>query len=272
MPNLVENLDFRFIDIIDIGLVALFIYWVLRLIRGTRALYMLLGLGVAILMYWFSSFGELYTVNWILSNFFGSLLLVVVVVFQHEIRRLLTRIGRSQLFSYLGPTQETGVIEELVRTSVSLANKKIGALIVIERDASVLEYVDVGVNLDAVVSKELITSIFLPTSPLHDGAIVIQKGRITSAGCFLPLTMNPNVGVEVGTRHRAAIGLTEETDSIVLVVSEEKGWISLVNEGRVVRGVDGPALRQLLIRLFRPQASSFRRLWAQWNRPKTERA
>ena len=270
MFDVFRDLDFRPVDLVDIGLVAFFIYWILHLIRGTRAVYMLVGLVVAVIMYWLSSFGELYTVNWILSNFFGSLFLVIVVIFQDDLRRMLTRIGHTQWIYSLGPSQENQVIEELVKTSVSLANKKIGALIVLERDANVTEYVDVGITLDAVVSKELITSIFLPTSPLHDGAIVLQKGRLTAAGCFLPLTMNPSVGVEVGTRHRAAIGLTEETDSVAIVVSEEKGWISLVVDGRITKGLDGAALRKMLIKYVQPQVTPLRRLWAQWTRPKPE--
>lgn len=253
---------YRFvIDFLDILAVAFIVYWILRLIRGTRAVYMLLGLAVAIAVYWVSTYGELYTLNWLLSNFFGSLLLIVVVVFQNDIRRALTQMGRTPLFSVMASPQDLRVIEELVKTSVSLANKKIGALIVIERDANVMDYLDKGVSIDGVVSKELLTSIFLPVSPIHDGAAVIQKGRVTAAGCFLPLTMNPRFGVEVGTRHRAAIGITEETDAAVIVVSEERGWISLAVEGRITKGMDGKALRNLLIQYVQPQAPFIRRFW-----------
>jgi uncharacterized protein (TIGR00159 family) len=255
------------VDSIDIIVVAFFIYWVLRFIRGTRAVNMLIGLAMAVTFFWLSSWGELYTLNWIFSNLFSSLLLVVVVVFQNDIRRALTQLGRTPLFSAFGLRQDAKIVEELVKASVSLANKKIGALIVIERDANVLEYLDVGVMMDSLISKELLTSIFLPVSPIHDGAVVIQKGRITAAGCFLPLTMNPRFGVEVGTRHRAAIGITEETDAAVIVVSEEKGWISLATEGRITRGVDGTALRKILLGYFQPQQSFFHRVWKQLRRP-----
>jgi uncharacterized protein (TIGR00159 family) len=152
-------------------------------------------------------------------------------------------------------------VEELVRTSVSLANRKIGALMVLERNADVSDYVEIGVKLDAIPSKEIMSSIFLPASPIHDGAVLIQKGRITAAGCFLPLTLNPQVGTEYGTRHRAAIGLTEETDAVVIVISEEKGWVSVVSEGRVTRGLDAPGLRRLLLEYFNPASSPIRRFW-----------
>jgi diadenylate cyclase len=252
---------FRFVDLLDILFVAFLIYWVLRLIRGTRAVYMLFGLSVAGAIYWVSSWWELYTVNWIFSSFFGSVLLIAVVVFQNDIRRALTQIGRSPIFSVMASPQESQIVEELVKASISLANKKIGALIVIERDANVMDYVDIGVPLDALVSKELLTSVFHPVSPMHDGAVVLQKGRVTAAGCFLPLTMNPRFGVEVGTRHRAAIGLTEETDAAVIVISEEKGWISLASEGRITRGVDGAALRKILLGYLKPQTSLYHRAW-----------
>ncbi len=246
-------------DVLDILMVACLIYWILRLIRGTRAVYMLVGLAMAVAIYRISQALQLNTLSWILSNFFGSLLLVIVVVFQNDIRRVLTQVGRTRLFSGFGFSQESELVEELVRTSVSLANKKIGALIVLERNADVSDYVEIGVKLDGVLSKEIMTSIFLPTSPIHDGAILIQKGRITAAGCFLPLTLNPQVGTEYGTRHRAAIGLTEETDAVVIVISEEKGWVSLVSEGRVTRGLDAPGLRKMLLEYFNPGFSSVRR-------------
>ncbi len=264
------KLGFSIVDILDIVVVACLTYWILRFIRGTRAISMLVGLCVAVFLYWFSAVAELYTLNWILSNVFGSLLLVIVVVFQNDIRRILTQVGRSPIFSAFVPTQGAEVIEELIRTSVSLANKKLGALIVIERDGNVMDYVESGVPIDAVVSKEIITSIFLPVSPIHDGAIIIQKGRIVKAGCFLPLTMNPKIGAEFGTRHRAALGLTEETDAFVIVISEEKGWISVALQGKLTQGLDGPGLRRLLLAHLRPHVSPLRRFWYQFRSPRHE--
>ncbi len=255
-----ENVAFSWVDVLDILVVSFLIYWVLRLIRGTRAVYMLVGLTVIVAVYWLSSLGGLYTLNWILSHFLGSLLLIVVVVFQNDIRRLLTRAGRTPVFSVMTSPQDWKVVEELVKASISLANKKIGALMVLERNANVLDYVETGINLDALISRELIWSIFHPSSPIHDGAVIVQKGRIVAAGAFLPLAMSSHVDAELGTRHRAAIGLTEETDALVIVVSEEKGWISVAREGRLTRGLDGPGLRRFLVEEMGPRPSVLGRL------------
>ncbi len=249
---------FRIIrDVLDVVFVAMIIYYLLKLIRGTRAVYMLIGLAVGVLVYWVSSFGELYTLNWLLYHFLGSLLLIVVVLFQNEIRRALTRIGRTPLFSFLDTVQDSIVIDELIRTCVSLANKKIGALLVIEKQAVIDDYVEAGTLIDAQVSKEILTSIFLPSSPIHDGAVLIQKSKISYASCFLPLSMNSSLDPELGTRHRAAIGLTEETDAIVLVISEEKGWISVAIEGKLIRGIDATALRKILAKQFETKVSTW---------------
>ena len=265
MLNWVHN--FGWVDIFDIFVVAILIYWILRLIRGTRAVYMLFGLITAVTIYWFSSVLEFYTLNWMLSKIFGSLLLLIVVIFQSDIRRALTQVGRTRFFSRFVPQQELELVEELIKTSTSLANKKIGALIVIERNADVSDYVEMGTQIDGVPTKELITSIFTPLSPIHDGAVLIQKGRLTVAGVFLPLSTNPRLDSDLGTRHRAAIGLTEETDAVVIAISEEKGWISLIVEGQITRGLDGLALRKLLLTHFSPKASSFSRAWKQTVHP-----
>ena len=188
---------------------------------------------------------QLFTLNWILDTFLGSALLVVVVIFQNDIRRALARVGSGPFFARERFLQ-TQEVEEIGRGALSLASKGIGALIAIERHVGLNEYVEIGTALDANVSNELIQSIFIPSSPIHDGALVIQKGRITAAGCFLPLTHNPNVSKALGTRHRAGIGLTEETDAVVVVVSEEDSKISLVHEGRITRGLDGAGLRSAL--------------------------
>jgi diadenylate cyclase len=172
-----------------------------------------------------------------------------VVIFQDDIRRALTQVGTRPFFG-----AESGLhgqdLEEIVRAAVLLASKRIGALIVLQRDVGLNDFVEVGTRLDARVSKELITSIFQPLSPIHDGALIIHKGRIIAAGCFLPLTTNPHVSKTLGTRHRAGIGLTEETDALVIVISEEEGAISMVREGRITRGVDAATLRSTLQRLL----------------------
>jgi len=247
MLELLSN--FRVQDAIDIAIITFVIYRTIDLIRGTRAVQMLIGLAVVFLTYLSSQYFSLYTLNWILDNFLSSILLVIVVIFQDDIRRALTQVGTRPFFG-TEPRLHGQDLEEIVRAAVSLASKRIGALVVLPRDVGLNQYIEVGTPLDAKVSKELITSIFLPTSPIHDGALIIQHGRIIAAGCFLPLTTNPHVSKTLGTRHRAAIGLTEETDAIVLVISEEEGAISLVREGRITRDVDAGTLRSSLQRLL----------------------
>jgi diadenylate cyclase len=241
--------NFRIQDAVDILIIAFVVYYIIDLIRGTRAAQMLIGLAVVFLTYLSSQYFDLYTLNWILDNFLSSVLLVIVVIFQNDIRRALTQVGAGSLFGGERRTENQD-IEEIVRSTVALASKRVGALIVFEREVGLNEYIEVGTRLDARVSKELVLSIFIPTSPIHDGALVLQGGRITAAGCFLPLTSNPNVSKTLGTRHRAAIGLTEETDAIVLVVSEEEGNISMVREGRITRDLDAGALRTTLLKLL----------------------
>jgi len=240
--------SFRWQDVLDMLIIAFVIYRLALLIRGTRAVQMLIGLAIVFLVYKSGQLLELYTIEWILDNFLSAFLLVIVVVFQHDIRRLLTQVGSRQFFQGRRGLHAQAV-EEIVRASVMLANKRLGALIVLEREVGLAEYLEAGNLLDAKVSKELILSVFLPSSPLHDGALIIQQGRITAAGCFLPLTTNPNVSKTLGTRHRAAIGLTEESDAVVIVVSEEEGKISLVRDGRITRDVEAGVLRATLQQL-----------------------
>jgi uncharacterized protein (TIGR00159 family) len=247
MTDLYSNL--RVEDAIDVLIIAFLIYYVMELIRGTRAVQMLSGLAVLFLVFLSSRYFELYTVNWILDNFLSSILLVIVVIFQEDIRRALTRVGARPFVGSQAQTKQQDV-EEIVRAAVSLASKRTGALIVLQREVGLNEYVEVGTRLDARVSRELISSIFIPSSPIHDGALVIHEGRMIAAGCFLPLTTNPHVSKTLGTRHRAAIGLTEETDAVVVVISEEDGAISLVREGRITRGVDAGTLRGSLQKLL----------------------
>jgi len=243
--------NFRLQDAVDIGIIAAIIYRIIDLIRGTRAARMLVGLLVVFLIYLSSQTFGLYGLNWILDNFLSSVLLVIVVIFQNDIRRALTRVGTGTFFGS-EPGLQGEELEEIIRAVVTLASKRIGALVVFEREVGLNEYIEAGTTLDARINRGLLTSIFLNTSPLHDGALIIQRGRITAAGCFLPLTTNPNVSKTLGTRHRAAIGVTEESDAVVVVVSEEEGSISLVSEGRITRNLDAATLRatlqQLLVR------------------------
>lgn len=238
-------------DTLDILIVAFIIYRLIQLIKGTRAAQMLKGFAIIFLVYFISQQAGLMMLHWILTNFLSSIILVIIIIFQHDIRRALTRVGTVPFFSSAETIEEARVIDEVMKASVALANKKIGALIVLEREIGLKDYVDIGTKLDAAVNKEIIQSIFLPNSPLHDGAIIIQDGKITAAGALLPLTANPVFDKSLGTRHRAAIGLTEETDAVVVVVSEEKGKISIVEGGLISKALDTDVLRETLINHFR---------------------
>lgn len=256
-----ENLtNFRWLlDLLDILLVAFILYRIILLIKGTRAVQMLVGLVVLLLIYVASQVIELYTLNWLLENFLSSIILVIVVIFQNDIRRALIHVGRNPFFSDLSLREETKVIDELVRGSVALVKNRFGALIVIERETGINDFLEVGIELDAKPSSELISAIFHPSSPIHDGAMVVQQGRLTRAGCFLPLTQSTTISPRLGTRHRAAIGLTELVDAVVIVVSEETGKISVVVGGRMTRNLDGPRLKKVLMRLLEPKRAKSRK-------------
>lgn len=243
-------LEIRWIDILDIIIVAFIIYQVMVLVKGTRAQHMLWGLAILIIIYFLSQWSGLVTLRWVLNIFLSSIIIIIIVIFQHDIRRALIQVGRPQFFSGAEKAEKVYEIEEVVKTSFSLAQKEIGAIIVLERNVGLRDYVEVGREIDAKVSHELLTSIFHPSSPIHDGAVIIHGGRITSASCYLPLTANTHVSKSLGTRHRAAIGLTEETDAVVVVVSEEKGAVSLIVEGVIRQALEPPDLRESLQRLF----------------------
>jgi len=243
-------LNFRWQDALDILLLAVLIYSGINLIRGTRAVPMLIGLGVVYGVYFLSAELEIYTINALLRNLLGWSLVFVFIVFQNDIRRALTQVGTGPLFSPGERIAQSQAVEELVKGATAMASRRVGALIVLQSEVGLNEYIEVGTRLEAQVSKELVSSIFTPGSPIHDGALIIQQGRITAAGCFLPLTTNPAVSKTLGTRHRAAIGLTEETDAVAIVVSEEDGKISLVREGKITRDVDPGTLRTTLQRLL----------------------
>jgi len=222
-------------DVADIVIVAAVIYWLILLVRNTRAEKMLGGLGVIILVFFISGRLELLTLHWILSNFLGSIFIIIIVIFQHDIRRALIQVGKP-----LGTRDlkgKAGFIEEILNAIFTMSSLGLGALIVIEREVGLKDYIERGVEIDAQVSKEMLLSIFNTSSPLHDGAVIIQGGRLSRASCLLPLT-SQDMGSKHGTRHRAAMGLSEETDAIVMVVSEETGEVSLVVDGDIERNLD----------------------------------
>jgi diadenylate cyclase len=243
----------RWQDGLDIGIIAFLVYRVLQMIRGTRAMQMIVGLAVIVLAYVASRALGLFTLNWALDNFLSSIILVIVVIFQSDIRRALTQVGTAPLFGAaerLVPRRED-IIEEVSQAAVALAERKVGGLIVVQREVGLNEYMEIGTRLDARVSRELVESVFLPHSPIHDGALVIQKGRVTAVRCLLPLSTNPNLRKTWGTRHRAAIGVTEETDAVAVVISEQEGTIALVVGGNVTENIDGTRLRAALRDLVR---------------------
>ncbi len=232
-------------DSFDIFLVTAGIYWLLLLIRGTRAVQILVGLIVLMGLSLASKSLELVAVGIVLDNFLNNAPLIMVVLFQHEIRRALARVGRG-FFPTVSAQQESQVLEEVVRSAQVLAKRHVGALMVMERETALSDQVEIGIVLDSEVSKDLLTSIFMPQSPLHDGAALIQDGRVTAVGCILPLTLRRDLPDGLGTRHRAAIGITEETDAVVIVVSEETSSISIVMGGEMLSGLDAPRLRVAL--------------------------
>ncbi len=233
-------------DLFDVALVAFAIYWLLILIRGTRAVQILVGLLILIATGLFSERFELRATDWIIDNFLQYAVLIVIILFQQDIRRALARVGRG-VFRGVTHGEESQILEEVVRATQILGQKRVGALIVLERETHQLsDLIEAGIAVDAEVSHELLVSLFLPYSPLHDGAVVIQDGRIAQAGCILPLTLRADLADGLGTRHRAAVGITEETDAVVIVVSEETATLSVVYSGEMLRDLDGPRLRESL--------------------------
>ncbi len=234
----------RLLDILDILIVSLIIYRIILLIRGTRAVQMLSGIALIIIIYFLSGKFQLQTLHWLLQTFLGSILVVIVILFQTDIRRALTQMGKTPF--HLSGSVANREVEEIVRAATYMARRRIGALLVMEQDTGLRDYLDTGHRLDARLKAELLVAIFLPASPMHDGGVIIHKGKIHSAGCLLPLSQNPAIDKRYGTRHRAALGLSEETDAIVLVVSEETQEISLVQQGRITPFHDDQALTTAL--------------------------
>jgi diadenylate cyclase len=233
-------------NIADIIIVFLLVYAVLKLVRGTRAAPMAAAIGAFALLYWLAVRQDLATLEFVLGNGLLYIGVAIIVLFQSEIRQALITFGNRFRMpfarSYRGQFGE-GAYDEIVLAATTLASTKTGALIVIERNIGLKNVSEGGVKLDAELSYDLLVSIFNPSTPLHDGAVVVRRHRIAAASCFLPLTLNPLLSRELGTRHRAAIGVTEDTDAVAVVVSEETGLISFVQKGQIKRGLDAPRLR-----------------------------
>jgi len=237
-------------NIADIVFVFLLVYGVLKLLRGTRAVPMAAGIAAIVFFYWLSIKQDLATLEFVLSNGIFYIGIAIIVLFQSEIRQALITFGnrfRMPLTrAHRGQFGE-GVYDEVILAATTLASTKTGALIVIERNVGLKNVTDGGVKLDAELSYDLLVSIFNPASPLHDGAVVVRRHRIAAASCFLPLTLNPRLSKDLGTRHRAAIGVTEDTDAVAVVVSEETGLISFVQAGDIKRGMDATKLREAIL-------------------------
>jgi diadenylate cyclase len=237
-------------NIADIVFVFLLVYGVLKLLRGTRAAPMAAGIGVLVFFYWLSRKQDLTTLEFVLSNGLFYIGIAIIVLFQSEIRQALITFGNRFRMPFArvhrGQFGE-GVYDEVILAATTLASTKTGALIVIERNVGLKNITDGGVKLDAELSYDLLVSIFNPESPLHDGAVVVRRHRIAAASCFLPLTLNPRLSKDLGTRHRAAIGVTEDTDAVAVVVSEETGLISFVQAGELKRGLDATKLRAAIL-------------------------
>jgi diadenylate cyclase len=238
------------IAVIDIVLVATIIYEFLALIRGTRAALILIGLSIVALAFYISGVGELTTLNWLISRALPYAVFAIIVIFVPEIRQALARLGRRMTLSR-SAAGNADVYDDIVLAANLFSQNQTGALIVIEREIGLRTYIESGVALDAQLSYDLLATIFRPSAPLHDGAVIIRGDRIAAAACFLPLSMNPVLSTQLGTRHRAAIGITEETDAISIIVSEETGSISLAVAGTIERDLTVEQLRERMSNLLR---------------------
>lgn len=255
-----ENLQrlfatFRVTDLIDILVIAVIVYYIIMLVKETRAEQLIKGFVAILVIAQLSDWFNLYTVNWLISNLLTVGLILVIVVFQPELRRAFERLGRSQgwLLSFVNPSDDSTKkyrIDEITRATTSLSRQKIGALMVLEGTTGLNDIVETGTEIDGYVTAELLINIFIPNTPLHDGAVVIKEDKIRAAGAFLPLTSNAGLAKDLGTRHRAAIGMTERSDALVLIVSEETGMISVAEEGVLSRRIDEETLKEILNRFY----------------------
>jgi len=241
------------ISVIDILLVAILIYQFLALVRGTRAAPMLVGVATLGLAFYFARLGELRTLNWLLSTLLPYVVFALIVVFQSEIRHALANLG-SRISLMRSSSSVADVYDDIVLAANLFSQNQTGALIVIEREIGLRTYIESGVALDARLSYDLLATVFRPSAPLHDGAVIVQRDRIAAAACFLPLSMNPVLSTQLGTRHRAAIGITEETDAVAVIISEETGMISMAVAGSIERELTVDRLRERLGALLRRYA------------------
>ncbi len=257
MAEFLETLlNSRWLDFIDIIIVAILIYQVLLIIRGTRAFQILLGLFLIFIIYQLSLLLGFYTLHWLLNGFLSSSVLIVIVLFQNEFRRALAKFGKTSFT--INPAEEINSLDKIIKACTTMSLKRIGALIVFMRENKIPVIVEGGVEINATISDALLLSIFNPTSPIHDGAVIIDEGKIIAAGCFLPLAVDPMIEKVYGTRHRAAMGISEDTDAVVVVVSEETGKISLSIGGKITKEQSPESLSRVLNNIFSPNRNKSR--------------
>jgi diadenylate cyclase len=256
LMQLFQSAGFSWVDALDVLLVAFIFYELLQFLRGTHALQMALGAGVLVVLYWTAHWLDLQAMTWLMHNVLPYAVFGLIVVFQSEIRKVLAHMGKTPLLGAFTSRKTEEVVDEVVLASTTLASQQTGAIIVLEREMGLRSYIETGIALDAIVTYDLLISIFNPNTPLHDGAVVLQGNRIAAAACFLPLTVNPELSRTLGSRHRAAIGVTEDTDSVAVVVSEETGIISVVAGGQIRRGFDGRSLKMALLEAFELEAEA----------------
>jgi len=254
------------INIIDIIIVAYVIYCLLLLIRGTRAVQLIKGFFILLVAAFVSKWLGLETIQWILNQIWAVIFVALAVIFQPELRRILEQLGRGQLFSFnnvffINDSNKDALIDSLVGATVACAKTATGMIVAVERETGLKDYIESGIQLDAVVSQDFLINIFTPNTPLHDGATIIRGERIAAAACFLPLSDNPYISTSLGSRHRAAIGLSEVSDAIIIVVSEENGVISVARNGKLVRNLDEKGLREVLEDSFIIKDNSSARFW-----------
>jgi diadenylate cyclase len=241
--------DFTFVDFIDILIVSYVIYKLITLIRGTKAIQLLKGITVIISVWFLSNLFRLETLEWLMDQAITWGFLAIIIIFQPELRRALEQLGRGRFFSRTGSLEEEDIersIESMVKAVQYMAKRRIGALISVGRETGLNDYVETGISLNAKLTTQLLVNIFIPNTPLHDGAVIVKENQIVAAACYLPLSESPFISKELGTRHRAALGISEVTDSLTIVVSEETGHISLTKNGELHRNIDEEKLKSLL--------------------------
>lgn len=252
--------ELRWIDLIDIGIVAVLLYYILLWLQGTRAVSLVRGLVLLLIVYVFGRLLGLYTINWLFDKFAAAIAIMLVILFQPELRRTLERFGRGRFLGALGfssVSQGSFYVRHIVRAAVQLSEQRTGALIVVERLSGMTEYLESGIRLDAQLSSDLLLSIFNPKSPLHDGAVIVQGDRIMAARCLLPISESRLLDKRLGTRHRAAVGVSEITDALVIVISEKTGIISLAENGYLTRFLTKDLLEEKLYSLYKVERTRF---------------